>query len=433
LEAYRYRCFAKTVVDVGEYNVVAGANGSGKTTLLDIPSLLGDLIRTRHCTPAFLQPQPAWETPRAHTFTELIHKQRGDDFVLAIEARLPHAVVRLLTENSAESVRRDETLWPANVRYELRFQLFNHIDLQVADEYLYLFPDRFPPSAEGTDGLVGRPAAISKSGRPELKSRYWRPILYRIPGEAARFCEETDSRTRPVPDRAPPTQLAFSVVSPDSERFPAANWFRRLLEEQVVFFRPRWDRLRKASPPGSGPQLTPTGISLPWLALELQQRDPLRFARWVKHVQTVLRSVEAIRVLEREDDRHALFLVRYREGHEVASSGLSDGTIRILGLTLIPYLPHPPAHLVVEDPEDGLHPRAIEAVLQSLTSVYDGQVWISTQSPVVLSHSDASHVLWTRLAADGSAEIVSGLRHPRLQDWQGSVDLGTVFAAGVLA
>ena len=44
IEAYRYRCFSKLAVELGAYNVLAGANGSGKTTLLDIPVLLGDLL-----------------------------------------------------------------------------------------------------------------------------------------------------------------------------------------------------------------------------------------------------------------------------------------------------------------------------------------------------------------------------------------------------
>ena len=53
IEAYRYRCFSKLAVELGAYNVLAGANGSGKTTLLDIPVLLGDLVTERVCSAAF--------------------------------------------------------------------------------------------------------------------------------------------------------------------------------------------------------------------------------------------------------------------------------------------------------------------------------------------------------------------------------------------
>jgi hypothetical protein len=34
--------------------------------------------------------------------------------------------------------------------------------------------------------------------------------------------------------------------------------------------------------------------------------------------------------------------------------------------------------------------------------------------------------------AAGATAIVPGDKHPRLKDWQGALDLGTLFAAGVL-
>ena len=46
--------------------------------------------------------------------------------------------------------------------------------------------------------------------------------------------------------------------------------------------------------------------------------------------------------------------------------------------------------------------------------------------------TDVSHVLCARLGVDGAVEVVSGSQHPRLKDWQGELDLGSLFAAGVL-
>jgi energy-coupling factor transporter ATP-binding protein EcfA2 len=110
-----------------------------------------------------------------------------------------------------------------------------------------------------------------------------------------------------------------------------------------------------------------------------------RYADWIAHVQTALPQVTDIEVREREDDHHAYFVVSYKGDFKVPSPGLSDGTLRILTLTLLPYLSKQPAILVTEEPENGIHPRAIEAVLQSLSSMYDSQVWVSSHSPVVLA------------------------------------------------
>ena len=95
-------------------------------------------------------------------------------------------------------------------------------------------------------------------------------------------------------------------------------------------------------------------------------------------VRVTLPQVEELRAVERKIT--AYLVVVYQGGYEVTSSGLSDGTLRILALTILPYLAKPPAVLVTEEPENGVHPRAIEAILQALTSLYDSQVWISTHS-----------------------------------------------------
>jgi ABC-type transport system involved in cytochrome c biogenesis ATPase subunit len=108
LEAYRYRCFSRLAIDVGGFNVLAGANGAGKTTLLDIPIVLGDLLAQRTCSAAFLEVQPSRGAPRAHNLRDLIYLGRGESFVLAIEAELPTEVQRVLLEASTDAVR-DET------------------------------------------------------------------------------------------------------------------------------------------------------------------------------------------------------------------------------------------------------------------------------------------------------------------------------------
>jgi predicted ATPase len=126
--------------------------------------------------------------------------------------------------------------------------------------------------------------------------------------------------------------------------------------------------------------------------------------------------------------------VTYVGDYEVTSSGLSDGTLHILALTILPYLRDLPELICVEEPENGIHPRAIETILQSLSSIYDSQVWVTTQSPIVLAHTEnLSAVTVMQTQQDGSVTAVLGNEHPRLCDWQGSIDLGSLFAAGVLS
>ncbi len=441
LEAYRYRCFAAVGVDFGAYNVLAGANGSGKTTLLDIPALLGDMLKQRVCSGAFMETQATWEiSPRAHTLGELIHQQRGDDFAFVVEARIPHEVVRELA--GAEPTSADEELWPKNLRYELRLQVLNHRELHVVNEYLLLFPDAQRPDHARSGGVLGESGAVAGGGRPRFPGKHWRPVLFRdsrvrsngqIDGALTRFCEETGPTSGTSDVRVPPTQLGLAALSVDRELFPAGNWFRTFLERQTLVYSPQWKELRRASPPGQPRDLVPSGRNVAWLAHELQENQPDEYRAWVEHVQVALPEVRSIAVKIREEDYHAYFIVTYAGGYQVTSSGLSDGTLRILALTLVPYVVHSPQLIAVEEPENGIHPQAIPVVLQSLESVYDGQVWVSTQSPIVMAQSSLADVLCCRLTPDGSAEVVPGGAHPQLQHGTDGVDLGTLFAVGVLA
>jgi len=87
---------------------------------------------------------------------------------------------------------------------------------------------------------------------------------------------------------------------------------------------------------------------------------------------------------------------------------------------------------MIEEPENGIHPRAVETVFQSLSSVYGAQVLLATHSPVILSLAKPEQVLCFAKTEDGATDIVSGSDHPRLRTWRGETDLGTLFASGVL-
>jgi hypothetical protein len=50
-----------------------------------------------------------------------------------------------------------------------------------------------------------------------------------------------------------------------------------------------------------------------------------------------------------------------------------------------------------------------------------------------MANTRLEDVLAARLKDDGSADVVPGDEHPRLRDWRGSLDIGTLFAAGVLS
>ena len=61
-------------------------------------------------------------------------------------------------------------------------------------------------------------------------------------------------------------------------------------------------------------------------------------------------------------------MLRYETGMDVPSWMASDGTMRLLALTLLAYLPDSREIYLLEEPENGVHPLALEAIRDSLSS-----------------------------------------------------------------
>lgn len=438
IEATRYRCLERLDADLKPYDVLVGANGAGKTTFLDIPGLVGTCLQQRDVGQAFTSRQDN-RPSRSSTLNELVFCGRGTDFIVAIEAELPDTIVAALLPYQSDLVKNNQERWLRFIRYEVRFEVFNDRQLVVSNEYLFLFSRSNCPR-RGQD-------AVRLSGEVE-PHREWRFILKRplvvrpavgrrsaIVGRKKGNVQFRAETARSRGDRF--TTVDSSVLAlprflfESADDYPATRWFFDLLTKHSVFYQPDIDVLRAASPPGLPEEVMPNAANLPWLVLELQ-KDRERFRDWVEHVQTALPQINAIRAKEREEDHFAYLAVTYNGGHQVTSSGLSEGTLRIMALTVLPYLLKRPSLVITEQPEDGVHPKAIEAVLQSLSSVYDSQVLISTHSPIVLAATRIDDILCARLADNGAASIIRGVDHPRLREWQGTVDIGSLFAAGIL-
>ena len=73
---------------------------------------------------------------------------------------------------------------------------------------------------------------------------------------------------------------------------------------------------------------------------------------------------------------------------------LSDGTIRFICLAICLLQPDPPATIVIDEPELGLHPFAISMLADLVKSASERtQVIISTQSPTLLDYFDPPEII----------------------------------------
>jgi predicted ATPase len=399
---------------LGHFQALVGPNASGKTTFLDVIGMLSDIVRNRGDVRETIG-------ERSTNFEKLLWLGRGDAFQLAVEAEIPE-VVRL-------RMSADKQTYGA-VRYEVDIGIdrgANEIGLNHETLWLIHSTKRHEPQRDLFPSVaIEGPSVLSVSGNGR------KTLINKKVGGNDNYYPEGSGTYRPS-YRLGRTKSALANIPADEGNFPVCTWFRDLLETGVQNFVLNSQIIRQPSPPGLGLRFQTDGSNLPWVVAELR-KDAKRFKRWLDHVRTALEDVRDIDTVELEENRHRYLVVEYANGARVPSWLVSDGTLRLLALTIPAYLKDMAGIFLIEEPENGIHPKAIETVLQSLSSIYGGQVLIATHSPVALNMLPPNQVLCFAKDELGATDIVNGGNHPALRNWKrGQPDLGVLFAAGILS
>lgn len=116
-----------------------------------------------------------------------------------------------------------------------------------------------------------------------------------------------------------------------------------------------------------------------------------------------------------------------RGGAVVPASQMSDGIVLAAGLVLI-SLWSGSRRLLIEEPENGLHPRQLKVVADAIRSIAEdqgAQVILTTHSPLLLNHFAAEEVVLV-------TRDESGVHVRRMSDAQGLDDLASEMALGEL-
>ncbi len=125
-------------------------------------------------------------------------------------------------------------------------------------------------------------------------------------------------------------------------------------------------------------------------------------------------------------------MLKYSTGVQVPSWMVSDGTLRFLATMLVAYLAEDTDILLLEEPENGIHPLALEAIYDALSSAFGSQVLVTTHAPTFLSMAAPEDVLCFARTDDDATDIVRGDGHPMLANWQESADTDVLFARMII-
>lgn len=414
VQALNYRCLRYVERPLKAFHVLVGPNATGKTTFLDVIGLLGDIVSDG------LDNALADRTPDPRG---LLFRDQGLRMELAVEAEVPEPL-------------RQQSMKPGldTVRYQVGIG-FDHTcrQFEFKAETLMLTKKKTASNASQRQ-LFPMPISAPESLLVSIKQRNNKVLINKAPGGNDNFYNEA---TRSDKSWAPsiklgPRRSALGNLPADETSFPIATWFRGYLSDGIQRFVLNSRVIRQPSPPNRAAGFLPDGSNLSWVVARFRQDDPDRHAAWIRHLRTALPDLVDITTIERPEDRHCYMIYEYEGGLAVPSWLVSDGTLRLTALTLPAYLTDLHGIYLIEEPENGIHPKAVATVYDSLSSVYAAQVMLATHSPVVLSSARTDDVLCFAKDDDGATDIVLGSEHPKLQQWQGEADLGTLLASGVL-
>jgi predicted ATPase len=140
-----------------------------------------------------------------------------------------------------------------------------------------------------------------------------------------------------------------------------------------------------------------------------------------------------ISTLEKADGKGIYF--ELANGHQVPASQTSDGVLLVLAYLTVLYLPppHRPRVVLVEEPENGIHPKRLQDVLSILRDLVQeqttSQVILTTHSPYVLDLFEPQEVSLCRMTADGSVTVHRLSESQAVQEQLDIFTLGEIWTA----
>ena len=429
IEALNYRCLRYIRQPLGPFHVLVGPNASGKSVFLDVLLFLKDFFREGLETAIN-------KRTRTRNFFDLVWGREGDFFELALEIKIPQSYFDSNEEifDSNEEIIETKTVPELDtIRYELRIKFNQDLGVVIDDERGYIKKNSHSSYIEkDIPNTLLKEKINSKT--TYLKREKDTPYYYPYYGTESSELDKKDNKLQHSffkPDSRISNRTIFDIHH--SEKMASTFlWIRDYIKFEIYLFLPENELLKNPSPAGPSGYLKTDYSNICLVIEQLQKRFPELFNEWILHLQTALPDFDTIRLVDRPEERSLYMMLRYKNGLEVPSWLVSEGTLRLIALTLPVYLPEMKGVYMFEEPENGIHPLAIDTVLQSFQSFYDGQVFITTHYPALLSRVDVDQILCFTRTLENGTKIVKGSEHPALQDWKKNVSIGSLFASGVL-
>lgn len=396
LTVENFRSLRKVSLPLGDLNVLVGPNGAGKTNVLEVFRFLADIIRT--------DLEPALQS--RHGFEEIIF--RGGEYDKAfIEIDL----TATWTTHSSPSAPDD---------YKLRITGRRSADrpLRLSRRETFQFK-RTGGSGRRITINGSRVTVADKSGKDQAES------------EKSIGIRPLSSGLSTLP------RLADEAGGTEVSAFAGHLASFRVFDVNVAAAR----RAARVPRPNEFAddlfELNEDASELASFLLVLSRTREESWRRLVEDATSVLPNLRDIRFDYPSGAAHEVVIVLEESGLRKPTqlADASYGTVRLLGLLALLYDPKPPALTCIEEIDHGLHPQALELLVERLREASEQtQFIIATHSPAFADRLKPEELIVCERLADGSSAIpaISTAEVKRIVRQSEGLPLGELWFSGAL-
>jgi predicted ATPase len=394
----------KNLVDVdvrfGPFTCIAGVNGVGKSNLLDAIKFLSYLANEQLVAAAMSVRD---ERSRVGDIASIFHRHgEVQDDTMSFEAYM------VIPKNGKDDLGQDAEATTTFVRYSLRLRLRKDYAATLIGQPIEILSEELVHiKANEYKKELGFKASSGWS-KSVLTGRRFAPYYISTidaddgPKISLHQDQGSGGRTRRLAAKNLPRTVLSSANAAEN---PTATLVRQeMMSWRLLQLEP--SALRSPDTFNSPVQMGSDGSHLPATLYNLAHQPEQ--SSWPKgelgvyqaaanRLSELLDDVRSIRV-DRDDKRDLLTLqVAGKDGTYHSARSLSDGTLRFLALTVLVLNSRSQGVICMEEPENGIHPARIPAILRLLQDIAVDptepnsednplrQVIINTHSPAVVA------------------------------------------------
>lgn len=177
------------------------------------------------------------------------------------------------------------------------------------------------------------------------------------------------------------------------------------------------------------------GGNLPAYLFYLQEKHPKNFKRIEKIIQAVVPFFEKFNLSPAFLDEEKILLEWTEREHPNTyfnATHLSDGSLRFIALVTLLMQPQLPKVIIIDEPELGLHPTAINKLsgLIKSAAAKECQIIVSTQSVTLLNNFETEDIV--TVDKEDNQSVFRRLDKELLSNWINDYSIGELWTKSVI-